>query len=132
MTLHAPQLPLLQPSFAPVSFSSSRSTSRRLWRASQRNSVSWPLILQMMWSFLLTVGFLLPRLALAGCRASAKRRTLFFLAFEFLKFADPDIAEAHRIGVVHRNERQFVGMFRVFWRSVVGRGNKRVPAKLER
>src|SRR6185295_11474117 len=36
-TVQAPQLPLLQPSFAPVSLSVSRRTSNRLSRGSQRN-----------------------------------------------------------------------------------------------
>src|SRR5688572_14636126 len=51
-TLHAPQLPLLQPSFAPVSRSSSRSTSSKLCRGSQRNSVSRPLTVVRTWIFL--------------------------------------------------------------------------------
>ena len=40
-TVQAPQLPLLQPSFAPVSRSVSRSTSSRLCRGSQRNSTGF-------------------------------------------------------------------------------------------
>src|SRR3954454_24183001 len=43
-TLHAPQLPLLQPSLEPVSPSRSRKTSRRLSRGSQRKSTGSPLI----------------------------------------------------------------------------------------
>src|SRR5215813_6960158 len=43
-TLQAPQLPLLHPSFVPVSPRSSRRTSNRLCRDSQRKSTSSPLI----------------------------------------------------------------------------------------
>jgi hypothetical protein len=43
-TLHAPQFPSLQPSFVPVRPMLSRRTSSRLWRGSQMNSVSSPLI----------------------------------------------------------------------------------------
>src|SRR5712691_7557435 len=43
-TLQAPQLPLLQPSLVPVSPRSSRRTSNRLCRGSQRKSTSSPLI----------------------------------------------------------------------------------------
>src|SRR5262245_36606046 len=51
MTLQAPQLPLLQPSLAPVRRSSSRSTSSKLCRGSHRNSVSVPLIVEWTWIF---------------------------------------------------------------------------------
>src|SRR5687768_2421100 len=56
-TVQAPQLPLLQPSLAPVRRTLSRSTSSRLWRASQRNSVAWPLIVVVTWCFLDTAGW---------------------------------------------------------------------------
>src|SRR5438067_3151687 len=48
-TQQAPQLPLLQPSLAPVSPSTSRSTSSRLWRGSHRNSVTSPLMVDSTW-----------------------------------------------------------------------------------
>src|ERR1700687_5306479 len=51
-TLHAPQLPLLQPSLLPVKCSSSRRTSNKLWRGSQRTSVSLPLMHVCRWIFL--------------------------------------------------------------------------------
>src|SRR5215207_5912430 len=44
ITAQAPQLPLLQPSLAPVRNRRSRSASRRLSRSSARNSCSSPLI----------------------------------------------------------------------------------------
>src|SRR5438132_13347075 len=44
ITEQAPQLPLLQPSFAPVRPMRSRRASRRLSRSSARNSVSSPLM----------------------------------------------------------------------------------------
>src|SRR4029078_5530122 len=56
MTVQAPQLPLLQPSLAPVRRSESRSASRRLCRGSQRNSAGWPLMVAVIWSFLGTGG----------------------------------------------------------------------------
>jgi len=40
----APQLPLLHPSLVPIKPNSSRSTSNKVWRGSQRNSISSPLI----------------------------------------------------------------------------------------
>src|SRR5258708_19556428 len=42
-TLHAPQLPSLQPSLVPVRLSTSRRHSSRLCRGSHRNSTSSPL-----------------------------------------------------------------------------------------
>src|SRR5262245_32980884 len=57
ITLHAPQLPLLQPSLLPVSLSSSRSTSKRLCRGSQRKSAGFPLMVAWTWSFFDIVNF---------------------------------------------------------------------------
>ena len=50
--MQAPQLPLLQPSLAPVSRRLSRSTSSRLCRGSQRNSAVSPLTVVVTWAFL--------------------------------------------------------------------------------
>ena len=44
ITLQAPQSPVRHPSFVPVRPTSSRNTSSKLWRGSQRNSVSSPFI----------------------------------------------------------------------------------------
>src|SRR5215467_2789641 len=57
-TLQAPQLPLLHPSFVPVSPRSSRSTSNRLCRDSQRKSTSSPLI--RVWMCILGMAHRLP------------------------------------------------------------------------
>src|SRR5271168_1875198 len=43
-TLHAPQSPVRHPSLEPVSSSTSRRVSSRLWRGSHRNSTVSPLI----------------------------------------------------------------------------------------
>jgi hypothetical protein len=48
ITAQAPQLPLLQPSLAPVRPMRSRSASRRLSRSSARNSISSSLIVALM------------------------------------------------------------------------------------
>src|SRR5260370_28702228 len=44
ITVQAPQSPVRHPSFEPVSSSTSRRVSRRLWRGSQRNSAVSPLM----------------------------------------------------------------------------------------
>src|SRR5271156_3647682 len=44
ITVHAPQSPVRHPSFEPVSSSTSRKVSSRLWRGSHRNSTVSPLI----------------------------------------------------------------------------------------
>src|SRR5262245_52350904 len=61
ITVQAPQLPLLQPSLAPVRRRFSRNTSRRLCRGSQRNSAASPLTVVETWSFFEAIVILVSR-----------------------------------------------------------------------
>ena len=55
ITVHAPQLPSLQPSLDPVNWISSLRISRRLWRGSHKNSNFCPLMVVSTWDFVFTL-----------------------------------------------------------------------------
>src|SRR5438876_1927589 len=71
ITEHAPQSPVVQPSFVPVRPTVLRSASSRLSPPSQRNSIGWPLIVASTWSFAIPIPNLDVSSRLPACDSTA-------------------------------------------------------------